>query len=114
LTLDGKRFLLVHATPRDPLDEYAPADPEQWRPRLEGLGVDVVCVGHTHQTFDITVGGVRVINPGSVGLCRDGDPRASYAIWEDGKVTFKRVEYAVERTVLSIEQAALPESGWSS
>jgi putative phosphoesterase len=109
LTLDGKRFLLVHATPRDPLDEYAPADPEQWRPRLEGLGVDVVCVGHTHQTFDITVGGVRVINPGSVGLCRDGDPRASYAIWEDGKVTFKRVEYAVERTVLSIEQAALPD-----
>src|SRR5579871_2162704 len=48
LTLGGKRFLFVHATPRDPLDEYAPADQELWRRCVANVGVDVVCVGHTH------------------------------------------------------------------
>src|SRR5262245_26400261 len=37
VSLDGRRFLLVHATPRDPLDEYAPAEVEFWTRRLEGI-----------------------------------------------------------------------------
>jgi putative phosphoesterase len=109
LTLGGKRFLLVHATPRDPLDEYAPGEADAWRRHVENIGVDVVCVGHTHQAFELTLGGVRIINPGSVGLSRDGDPRASYAIWEDGVVTFKRFEYDVERAVRSVETSGLPD-----
>ena len=77
LTLDKMRFFLVHATPRDPLDEYAAADAEFWRRRLQRVEADVVCVGHSHQSFELDVDGVKVINPGSVGLSRDGDPRAS-------------------------------------
>jgi putative phosphoesterase len=109
LTLDKKRFLLVHATPRDPLDEYAPAEVDFWKRRLEGVGVDVVVVGHTHQPYLLDAGGVMVINPGSVGLPRDRDPRASYALWEDGKVTLKRVAYDVERAVRNVEEAPLPD-----
>jgi putative phosphoesterase len=109
LTLDKKKFLLVHATPRDPLDEYAPAEVEFWKRRLEGVGVDVVVVGHTHQPYLLDAGGVMVINPGSVGLPRDGDPRASYAVWEDGQVTLKRVAYDVERSVRAVEEASLPD-----
>lgn len=107
LTLRGKRFLLVHATPRDPMDEYAPADPAFWAPRLAGLEVDYVCVGHTHQPYVLVVNGVTVINPGSVGLSRDGDPRAGYAVIEDGEVTLKRVEYPIEETVAALRASGL-------
>jgi putative phosphoesterase len=107
LTLDGKRFLLVHATPRDPLDEYAPADPAFWAPRLAGLAVDFVCVGHTHQPYVLPVNGTTVVNPGSVGLPRDGDPRVSYAVIEDGVVRLKRTEYPVERTVRAVQTSNL-------
>ena len=53
LTIEGKRFFLVHATPRDPMDEYAHPDPAFWAPRVAGLGVDYVCVGHTHQPYTL-------------------------------------------------------------
>ncbi len=109
LRLDGKRFLLVHATPRDPLDEFAPGEADFWKRRLQNVDADVVCVGHTHTPFELEVNGIRVINPGSVGLPRDGDPRASYAIWDDGTITFKRVEYAVEQAVESVESTPLPD-----
>ena len=42
LDLDGRRFLLVHATPRDPLDEFAPPDAGFWAKRLDGVEADVV------------------------------------------------------------------------
>ncbi len=102
LTLDGKRFLLVHATPRDPMDEYAPADPAFWAPRLAGLPVDYVCVGHTHQPYTLTVNGITVINPGSVGLSRDGNPRASYGVIDGNQTELKRIEYPVEQTVREV------------
>ena len=74
VTLAGKRFLLVHATPRDPLDEYLLKDPEVWARRLQNVQADIVCVGHSHMQFNIQVNGTVVLNPGSVGLPRDGDP----------------------------------------
>ena len=92
-TLGGKRFLLVHATPRDPLDEYLLKDPQTWAKRLQNVDADIVCVGHTHIQFNIQVNGVVVLNPGSVGLPRDGDPRAGFAIIDDNKIEMKRVAY---------------------
>ena len=109
-TQDNTRFLLVHATPRDPLDEYAPAEAEFWQRRLENVDADVVCVGHTHQPYVLEVGDKLVINPGSVGLPRDGDPRASYAVIEDYKVDLKRVEYRVEDAVAVVLASPLPEA----
>ncbi len=107
--LDGLRFLLVHASPRDPLEEYVPLDPALWEARIKGLKVDVVCVGHTHQQFVLPIGNVRVLNPGSVGLPRDGDPRARYAIIENGNVELKQVTYDIERTVAAVMDQPLEE-----
>jgi putative phosphoesterase len=109
VTLDGVKFLLVHATPRDPLDEYAIADAEFWSRRLADVDAQVICVGHTHYPYILEVGDKLVINPGSVGQPRDGDPRASYAIIENQRVELKRLEYPVEDTVTSVLQSNLPE-----
>jgi putative phosphoesterase len=108
VSVDNTRFLLVHASPRDPLDEYAPADPDFWARRLANIDVDVVCVGHTHHPYVLEVGDKLVINPGSVGQPRDGDPRASYAVIEDYRVELKRIEYPVEKTLEAIEASGLP------
>jgi putative phosphoesterase len=109
VTLNGVRFLLVHATPRDPMDEYASPDPELWARRLAKVDVDILCIGHTHQPYTLSVNGKTIINPGSVGQPRDGDPRASYAIWEDGRVEIKRVAYPVEDVVQQLEMSPLPD-----
>ena len=107
LTLGGLRFLLVHASPRDPLDEYVPHTAEAWAARLADVRADFVCVGHTHVPSVLPVNGTTVLNPGSVGLQRDGDPRASYAVVEDGRVELKRVEYDVEAAVRAVDESPL-------
>lgn len=94
--LDGKSFFLVHATPRDAMDEYLLQDEAAWRDRLKEVDADYVCIGHTHLPFQLDIDGKQVINPGSVGQPRDGDPRASYVVIENGIVEFRRVEYDVE------------------
>lgn len=110
LTLDDTRFLLVHATPRDPLDEYGPGDADFWGRRLQHVDADVVCVGHTHQPFALEVDGKLVINPGSVGQPRDGDPRAAYAVLDNFNVELKRIEYPVENTVRAVQDSPLPDN----
>src|SRR4029078_3764083 len=74
LTLNGKRYLLVHATPRDPMDEFAPPDAEAWKRRLENIDADYVCGCHSHVQYMLQIGKTTLINPGSIGLPRDGDP----------------------------------------
>jgi diadenosine tetraphosphatase ApaH/serine/threonine PP2A family protein phosphatase len=65
-------------------------------------------VGHTHTPMHITLPRLQVINPGSVGQPRDGDPRASYALIENGQVRFRRVEYDLDEAVTQLRQAQLP------
>lgn len=111
--LGGIRYLLVHATPRDPLDEYVLKDPTTWAKRLQNVDADIVCVGHTHMQFNLMVDDVVVLNPGSVGQPRDGDARAAYAIIENNKIELKRVAYPVEETIARIEASDLPEKAKS-
>ena len=52
--------------------------------------------GHTHRQFmrRSSVGGIELLNPGSVGMPFDGDPRAGYAlVGEDREVELRRVGY---------------------
>lgn len=107
LTLDGLRFHLVHATPRDPMDEYLTADVEAWKRRLENIDSDFICVGHTHIPFLLDLGNCQLLNPGSVGQPRDGDPRAAYAVIENGKVELRRIEYDVEGAVKQLTDSGL-------
>ena len=109
ITLDGKRIMMVHATPRDPLDEYVMRDPKTWAKRLQNIDADLVCVGHSHVQFNLLVDDVVVLNPGSVGQPRDGDPRAAYAIIEGNKIELKRVDYSFEETISKLEALDIPD-----
>lgn len=109
IAVENTRFLMVHASPRDPLDEYAIADVDFWQRRLQDVDAQVICVGHTHHPYVLEVGDKLIINPGSVGQPRDGDPRASYAIIDNQRVELKRIEYPVEETVQTVQESPLPE-----
>ena len=102
-TLAKKRFMLVHATPRDPMDEYVMADATQWANRVAGWNVDYVCVGHTHYQFTLDVVGTKIINPGSLGLQRDGSPMGRYAILEDDRIELKQLDYDYEAAVTAVD-----------
>jgi putative phosphoesterase len=107
LELDQRRFHLVHATPRDPMDEYLATDPEAWKHRLKGVDADFVCVGHTHLQFHLNLDSIQLVNPGSVGQPRDGDPRAAYAVIEGDRVELKRVEYDINAAVSALKNTGL-------
>ncbi len=109
LTLGGHRLLLVHATPRDPMDEYIPDSEEQWQQRLEHVNVDFVCVGHTHIPMHLHLPNTQVINPGSVGQPRDGDPRAAYAVIDRGEVQMHRVAYDIDQCIDHMRQSGIDE-----
>ena len=99
LAVGEKTFFMVHATPRDPMDEYLGDERGLWTSRLEFVEADYVLVGHTHIPYVLDLGKTVVLNPGSVGQPRDGDPRAAYAVIEDGRVDLRRVEYDVNLAV---------------
>jgi putative phosphoesterase len=107
LTIEGVSFHVVHGTPRDPLDEYLGDDSTGWSERLGRIDADFVCVGHTHVPFHLDLGHVQVLNPGSVGQPRDGDPRCSYAVIEDGRVELRRVAYDIDATLAQMKAAGL-------
>ena len=55
-------------------------------------------------------GNVYLVNPGSVGQPRDGDPRAAFALFDPqaGTVSLERVEYCVDTTIRAAVRAGLP------
>lgn len=75
---------------------------------------DVFLFGHTHVPFTKTVDDTLIVNPGSVGQPRDGNPKASYALINDKKVAeVNRVMYDIDKTVSQIHDAELPEDSAS-
>ncbi|USZ66783.1 metallophosphatase family protein [Halorussus salilacus] len=102
---DG-RVKVVHGHPNDP-DHYT--HPEEFSADLLG-DEDVLILGHTHvQHHEVYDEGI-VMNPGSVGQPRDGDPRAAYAVLDldDLTVEQRRVEYDVEEVQEAVEEVGLP------
>jgi predicted phosphodiesterase len=67
--------------------------------------------GEGEAVIEIEPNNVFLINPGSVGQPRDGDPRAAYALWNPAEktVTLRRVEYPIETTCRKIAEAGLPD-----
>ncbi len=105
----NKRFLMVHATPRDPLDEYLKHNPKLWAKRPKNVEADIVLVGHSHMQFNLAVNGTVVVNPGSVGQQRDGDPRTAYALIDGNKIELKRLAYSIDQVIARVEASPLPE-----
>lgn len=129
--LDGLQFL--HGSPWDE-DDYV-AGPEEAADAFGYLESRLAFFGHTHLQGGFVWNQARIeiipplsprqgrhrmeidpscgylINPGSVGQPRDGDPRAAYAIYEsDGRsaVSYHRVRYDVEAAQKKIYEAGLP------
>ena len=122
--------LCVHGSPRHPLWEYV------YSARIANAGFkafdESVCfLGHTHLQLFITeamasngiapalpqdgdtldLAGERfIVNPGSVGQPRDGNPKAAFALYEpiEQRVVFRRVRYDIERTQAAMRSAGLP------
>jgi putative phosphoesterase len=108
---DGKRYLLVHGSPRR-INEYLYEDkPDETFERIAaGADADVIVCGHTHRPYDKTVGGARFVNVGSAGKPKDGDPRACWALLDTAAdtVEFRRVPYDVEEAARAVEASDLP------
>jgi len=106
-------FLLVHGSPRK-INEYLYEDrPEKNLTRmLETIDTDILVCGHTHKPYHRVVNGVHIINDGSVGKPKDGDPRACYVlitIDNNVSVEFKRVNYPVKEVAKEIVEFGLPK-----
>ncbi len=118
-------YLFVHGSPRQPTNEYVFPEDTQNAKKMEKLFsmIPHLCFqGHTHVpgvfTTDLrfvrpsdTGAGLSVadssarmmINVGSVGQPRDGDPRSCYVVFDEESIVYRRVQYDVERTVREIE-----------
>lgn len=110
LNVDGKHILMCHGAPWDP-DEYILANQVE-EDMLRENRVDVLIMGHTHIPFAKKYSSGIVINPGSVGQPRDGDPRASGSILdtETMEVTKLRVDYDIDAVADAIMAKGLPET----
>jgi predicted phosphodiesterase len=122
---------LYHASPRDPIWEYV-LSPLQAELCFDVLRHRVACIGHSHVALAYTRGdgmpatgekrpggttldlssGEWLLNPGSVGQPRDGDPRAAWLLLDTDAWTaaFHRTEYDVEAAAAAIRRARLPDS----
>jgi predicted phosphodiesterase len=121
---------LFHGSPDDPVWEYVLSGAAALA-ALQATKTNLVLVGHTHVPLAISLGdgvlaggaapdGRRVeldgkrwlLNPGSVGQPRDGDPRAAFLVLdlEAMHAEFRRVEYPIERTQAEIRALGLPET----
>jgi putative phosphoesterase len=103
--LDG-RVKIVHGHPDDP-DRYTyPRD------FASGLldGEDLLIMGHTHVQHHAAFEEGIVLNPGSVGQPRDGDPDAAYSVVDLDALTVDehRVGYDIDRVAAAIDEAGLP------
>jgi putative phosphoesterase len=111
-TVRAAGALFCHATPHDDEPIFTRVSPEARVLALLG-GIDdrlVVC-GHTHMQFDRLVGGIRVVNAGSVGLPY-GTTEACWAVVEDGEAELRRTPFdreAVRRSPYARVDAFLEE-----
>ncbi len=113
--LGDLRVLLVHGSPRKVNEYLFEERPDAYFERMmDAAEADVLVCGHTHLPYHkVLPSGRQVINAGSVGKPKDGDPRAGYVVLTvDGrelKVQFVRVAYDVEQAAQAIE--ATPADG---
>ena len=104
--LDGKSFFLAHASPTGDISKYL--NENEIVNELDDIIAEYILIGHTHVQYEKKVDYNLIVNPGSVGLARDGG-EACYAIFENGKITLKRINYDVDETIRDLKKAPLEE-----
>jgi predicted phosphodiesterase len=112
----GPTLVLVHGTPTLNTLYWTEDRPEAFCTRMAEMAGsregDVIAFGHTHLPYHRQVGGVHLVNTGSVGRAKDGDWRAGYALVafeaDNVNVEFVRVPYDVEAAAKAIRASDLP------
>jgi predicted phosphodiesterase len=119
---------LFHGSPRNPVWDYVLSEEIAFASLMQ-TAAPLVLVGHSHVALAIAwdgsllQGGVApaetdtalgdrrwLLNPGSVGQPRDGDPRGAWLLldFDAGRASFRRVEYPIETTQAEMRSAGLP------
>ena len=122
-------FELYHGSPRDAVWDYVLSEQVALISILETTA-PIVLVGHSHVALGLGWDGVELsgglapegtelnltkdrwlLNPGSVGQPRDGDPRAAWCLIDDvaGRAAFRRVPYPIKETQAAIRERGLPD-----
>jgi diadenosine tetraphosphatase ApaH/serine/threonine PP2A family protein phosphatase len=127
-TATWRGALLVHASPLEPDQWHYVLSPHEAEEELSAFPEPLCLIGHSHVPGAFEQEGTRaprylrdaelaldparryIVNVGSVGQPRDGDPRAAYLLWDDAARTLRhvRVAYDVERAMARILDAGLP------
>ena len=108
--LGNKKIMCIHGGPEYPLDQYIFLENEEDLNSsfefMELIEVDTLFLGHTHIPFKIEKDNLIICNPGSVGQPRDGDPRASYILYDigSGDIEIRRVDYDPTAVIKGIEE----------
>jgi len=106
LTLDGMKALVVHGSPRR-TNEYLFEDCPETAEVVAQLSEDILICGHTHKPYYKTVQGKHIINTGSAGKPKHGNPNATYVIVtvQDKQVQVDIVEvlYDYEKVAKAVE-----------
>lgn len=101
--------LFCHATPRSDSEIFTRLTPvDSLRPAFEPADAPVVVCGHTHMPFDRTIGSVRVVNAGSVGM-PFGEPGGSWLLLGPD-VEHRRASYDLEAAADRIRRTAYPHA----
>jgi len=120
--------LLVHASPTEPDGWHYVLSTADAGEEMKAYDDPVCFIGHSHVagTFERSDTGLRytrdsqmnlapdrkyLVNVGSVGQPRDGDPRAAWVVWdrESGRLEHRRVGYDIEAAGRRIVSAGLPQ-----
>jgi diadenosine tetraphosphatase ApaH/serine/threonine PP2A family protein phosphatase len=101
--------LFCHATPRNDMEIFTRSTPEDRLLKVfDGVTSPVVVCGHTHMQFDRIVGGIRVVNAGSVGMPFQ-DPGA-YWLLLGPDIQLRKTSYDLEHAAARIRQTAYPHA----
>jgi diadenosine tetraphosphatase ApaH/serine/threonine PP2A family protein phosphatase len=118
---------IVHASPDEPEEWHYVLSLDEAEHEMEAFAEALCLIGHSHVPGCFEEDGDRlrysrepqvrldpgrryIVNAGSVGQPRDGDPRAAYLLWDDERRTLshQRVAYDVETAMRRIREAGLP------
>jgi putative phosphoesterase len=102
--------LYCHAAPTDNTPITTAITPDDAVLATFGDTTGTVVIGHTHHQFDRTIGDLRVVNAGSVGMAYESDVAAYWTLVDDGEPIFRRTRFDVQRAVAEMRKSDWPHA----
>jgi putative phosphoesterase len=112
MSFEGKTILFVHGSPRK-INEYLKENSQEAKEVMADLEADILVCGHTHKPYYKMYGNKMLVNAGSAGKPKTGNPMANYVVidlkGEEANIEIYEVEYDFEQTAKAIEEKGLPQ-----